>query len=81
MTVNISFPKQLLKNMDRIAKKESRSRSDLLREAVRQYIERKRRWDDIFAWGTRHAKRLKLKPSDVEKRIAEYRREQTRRVV
>ena len=79
MTVNVSFPRQLLKAMDRVAKKESRSRSDLLREAVRQYVERKMRWDEIFALGSQHAKRLGLKPTDVEKRIAEYRREQSRR--
>ena len=75
MTVNISFPNPLLKAMDRLAKNESRSRSDLLREAVRQYIERKRRWDEIFSFGDQHAKRLGLKPLNVEKRIAEYRRE------
>ena len=79
MTVNISFPKQLLKNMDRIAKKESRNRSDLLREAVRQYIERKMRWDEIFAFGSRHAKKHGFKPEDVEKEIAAYRREQARK--
>ena len=79
MTVNISFPKQLLKDMDRIAKKESRNRSDLLREAVRQYIERKMRWDEIFAFGDRHVRRFGFKPSDVEKKIAEYRRRHSRK--
>ena len=79
MTVNISFPRQLLKNMDRIAKKESRNRSDLLREAMRQYIERKMRWDEIFAFGTRHAKKYGFRPAEVEKEITAYRREHTRK--
>lgn len=73
-TVNVSFPKRLLNTMDRVAKEEVRSRSELLREAVRLYIERKRRWEHIFALGRQQARRLRLKPEDVESRIAAYRR-------
>lgn len=73
-TVNISFPKDLLKLMDRVARQESRSRSELLRTAVRVYVERKQRWDDIFAFGRQQARRLGLKPGDVESLITEYRR-------
>ena len=50
-TVNISFQKDLLKKIDRIAKQESRSRSELIREAARMYIEKKAAWDSIFALG------------------------------
>ena len=49
VTVNISFQDRLLANIDRIAQRESRSRSELLREAARIYIERKERWNNIFA--------------------------------
>lgn len=40
-TVNISFKSDLLKKIDKIAKEESRSRSELIREAARMYIEKK----------------------------------------
>jgi len=50
-TVNISFKDSLLADIDKVAKLESRSRSELLREAARMYIDRKRRWGDIFAYG------------------------------
>lgn len=40
-TVNISFEKALLKEIDKIAKREHRSRSELIREAARAYIEKK----------------------------------------
>jgi len=73
VTVNISFPKPLLKTMDAVAKQEARSRSELLREAVRQYVERKRRWEDIFAFWQREARRAGLKPQDVDAAIAEVR--------
>ena len=79
VTVNISFPKPLLKAMDAVAKREARTRSELLRAATRLYIERRQRWDKIFAFGRQQAKRLKLKPADVESRIAEYRRAQAQK--
>jgi metal-responsive CopG/Arc/MetJ family transcriptional regulator len=37
--VMVSFPDEFLAQVDRIAKKEHRSRSELLREAMRLYIE------------------------------------------
>ena len=78
VTVNISFPKQLLKTMDALAKRESRSRSDILRSAARVYVERHKRWEQIFAFGREQAKRLRLKPEDVSRLIAESRREQSK---
>jgi metal-responsive CopG/Arc/MetJ family transcriptional regulator len=49
ITVNISFKDELLADIDRAAKAERRSRSELLREAARQYLAQQRRWDRIFA--------------------------------
>ncbi len=51
-TVNISFEKALLKEIDKIAKREHRSRSELIREAARAYIEKKFKWDRIFEIGS-----------------------------
>lgn len=79
VTVNVSFPKQLINTMDAIAKQEARTRSELLRAAVQMYVERKRRWEQIFAFGRQQARRLGLKPQDVEPMIAEYRRSKTHR--
>ncbi len=50
-TVNISFQSDLLKQIDSIAKEESRSRSELIRESARMCIERKNRWKSIFSLG------------------------------
>ncbi|MBN1356921.1 ribbon-helix-helix protein, CopG family [bacterium] len=73
-TVNISFTKGLLDQIDRTANEESRSRSELIREAARMYIERKKRWKDIFDFGEKQAENLRLKPNDVDSGIQEYRR-------
>ena len=43
VTVNLSFQDTLLKEIDAEAKRESRSRSELLREASRLYIQRQMR--------------------------------------
>lgn len=75
VTVNVSFPKQLINTMDAIAKQEARTRSELLRAAVSMYVERQRRWDKLLAFWRREAKRAGFKPEDVETAITEYRRE------
>jgi CopG family transcriptional regulator/antitoxin EndoAI len=72
-TVNISFKRDLLAEIDRIARRESRSRSELIREAARSYIDRKKRWERIFAFGNRQAKKLGLKEGDVASAVRERR--------
>ena len=74
-TVNISFNPKLLKEIDRIAQEESRSRSELLREAARSYIERKRRWARVFEVGTRRGRRKRITPEIIDQEITAYRRE------
>lgn len=72
-TVNISFPRGLLKAIDEVAHEESRTRSDLLREATRMYIERKRRFSRMFAFWRSETKARGLKPNDVDKAIQRFR--------
>jgi Arc/MetJ-type ribon-helix-helix transcriptional regulator len=78
-TVNVSFPNPLLKAMDATAHKESRSRSELLRAAVSLYLERKERWERLLGFWRAEAKRMGLKPEDVNTWVAEYRREHRRK--
>ncbi len=59
-TVNISFEKALLKEIDKIAKKEHRSRSELIREAARAYIEKKTRWQAIFGFADKYISKTKI---------------------
>ena len=42
MKVMVSLPEDLLAEVDRVAKEEDRNRSELLREAVRLYLEVRR---------------------------------------
>jgi CopG family transcriptional regulator / antitoxin EndoAI len=74
-TVNISFQTELLGIIDEVAKEESRSRSELIREAARMYIERKKRWKDIFALGKTQTAQFSLKEDDIEEEIQAYRKD------
>jgi len=75
VTVNISFQPDLLASIDAEAAKESRNRSELLREAARLYIERQRRWDDVFSLGDDTTRAQGLTEADVTAQIAASRRE------
>jgi metal-responsive CopG/Arc/MetJ family transcriptional regulator len=75
VTVNISFQDRLLANIDRIARSESRSRSELLREAARIYIERKERWNQIFDRTSMQSGKQALTERDVLDEISQYRSE------
>jgi len=74
-TVNISFRSDLLEAIDDVAKAESRSRSELIREAARMYIERKRRWDALFDYGSKQATAQHLAEGDVLSEVEAVRRE------
>lgn len=73
-TVNISFQDDLLKQIDLVAKDETRSRSELIREAARMYIERKKRWQSIFSYGENLAAERGLREADVGNEVRRLRR-------
>ncbi|HMB01793.1 MAG TPA: CopG family transcriptional regulator [Spirochaetota bacterium] len=73
-TVNISFQPELLKQLDDYAKKEVRSRSELLREAVRFYLKRMQNWDSIYQYGEQVAREKNIKEADILKVIKVQRR-------
>jgi len=72
-TVNISFQDDLLFQIDQIAQNEARTRSELIREAARLYIERKKKWESIFSYGRSLAEKYKFTEDDVNMEIKEYR--------
>ncbi len=72
-TVNISFDDGFLAEIDAEAKRESRSRSELLREAVRLYVERQRRWGQLFDFGDQVRQTQGLSEDDIATEIAQVR--------
>lgn len=65
---------EMLEQVNRIAKEESRTRSELLREAVRRYIAEKE-LSRLGRYGGAKARELNLEPKDVDRLIREYRKE------
>lgn len=71
--INLSIPKPLLRRLDLQAKKEIKTRSEALREAIRLYVREESLLDEIFEFGQKTAKKLKVKEKDLEKTVDDYR--------
>ena len=78
-TVNVSFSDELLKRIDQMARQEAKSRSELIREAARAYVERKNRWRQIFGFSEKQAKERNIRPGDVAAEIVDHRSAQRKR--
>lgn len=65
---------EMLKQVNRIAKEESRSRSELLREAVRRYIAEKE-LTRLNRYGQTKVREEGIEAEDVDRLIREYRKE------
>lgn len=67
--INISVPKNLEKQISALAKKENKTKSELLREAFRTYQSQKD-WLRIRLWGEEIAQRMGIETYDDVERIA-----------
>ena len=104
--MTVSLPPDLYRQALRTAKQEFRTKSELVREALRSYVSRRERDDDrwvmkiidealaekakkpmsveemlaeddrLVRYGAERAKRLGIKPKDINRIIHEYRRSQ-----
>lgn len=73
-TLNIALPKDLVKKVDELAKKEYRNRSELIREALRVYLTDKKEWNDLLDYGKKVGKKMGIKnEEDVNKIVYEFR--------
>ena len=77
-TVTISLPPELARRAEQAARTEGRSRSELFREALRQYLDRRDRWERIFAAGEQAAARIGVREEDVTAAVGERRRGRSR---
>jgi Arc/MetJ-type ribon-helix-helix transcriptional regulator len=68
--ITISLPAELLDETQRAARQEGRSRSEVIRGALRQYLASGRR-HRVRRWGSETAERLGLKTEDDLQRLLE----------
>lgn len=71
--LSLSLPPQLLREAERVAKREGRTRSELFREALRRYVE-ERRWRELQRYGAQRSRRVGLRESDVPRVVEEHRK-------
>ncbi len=66
--MNISLSQELYREIENTAQEESRTKSELVREAFRQYSANKK-WSQIRRWGEETARRMGIKDEDDIDRI------------
>lgn len=71
--LSLSLPPELLREAERVAKKEGRTKSELFREALRRYIQ-ERRWEELRGYGAQRVRKLGVKETAVERMIEAYRK-------
>ena len=75
--LSLSIPPGLLRQAERIAKEEGRTKSELFREALRRYVE-ERRWGALQRYGAEQLRRLGLTEVNLDRAVEESRRSSAR---
>jgi CopG family transcriptional regulator/antitoxin EndoAI len=75
-TLSITLPPEMLSRAEDMARKENRTMSELIREALRHY-ERQRWWEETNSYGRARAQELGIRENDVERLTREARREKS----
>ena len=77
--INIAFPQDLLKEVNKQSKAESKTRSELIRESVRVYLNTEK-WKKIREYGEKKRYEIGIESEDqIEKIIDGYREENNAR--
>ena len=77
-TITFSLPPEMAAQVEKVMRVEGRTRSELVREALRTYLE-EREWKALFRYGEQRARDLGLTADDVERLVDEYRVEKAQR--
>ena len=77
--LSVTLPAPMLEEAKKLARRENRTMSELIREALRHY-QRLKRWEDITAFGRASAENAGVKDErDVVRAIHEFRHEKRNR--
>ena len=75
--LNISLPPELYNEVENLAKEEAKAKGEFVREVIRQYIIKDKRWKQLRQWGEETVNRLGIEDeNEIEDIIAQYRQEQ-----
>ena len=77
--VNLSLPPEVFAEVERMAREENTSRSEVLREALKHYTRTQKLWRQIYGWGEESARELHIRSeADVDELVHTFRQEQPR---
>ena len=69
--VNMSLQPKIYGELDELARQRGASRSEILRQALEQYIASEKRWQQIRRWGEETAEKYGIKDENDVERIRE----------
>ena len=75
-TINLAFEDDFVKQIDFIANNESLTRTDLIYNSIKMYINRKQKLQELFAYGESVSARNNFTEEDVMDEIKKYRNNQ-----
>ncbi|MDR7521406.1 MAG: ribbon-helix-helix protein, CopG family [Armatimonadota bacterium] len=78
-TLNISMPLPLVEALDRRARAEARSRSEVIRAATLSYLQWWEDWRALQAYGRSRARRVGVRLRGLERLIAQVRAQRSAR--
>jgi metal-responsive CopG/Arc/MetJ family transcriptional regulator len=73
-TINLSFDDDMMRQIDYFANNESLTRTDLIYNSVKMYINRKKRLQELYAYGESIAQKNNFTEDDVMEEIKNYRK-------
>jgi CopG family transcriptional regulator/antitoxin EndoAI len=74
---SLSLPSDLVREVERLAKQEGRTKTEILREALRRYGQ-ERRWRRLQRCGAGRARTVGVREAGVERAAQEFRRGRSR---
>ena len=75
-SINLTFDDDFIRQIDYFATNESLTRTDLIYNSVRMYINRKQKLQELFVYGEQIAKKNGFTEEDVMEEIKKYRNNQ-----
>jgi metal-responsive CopG/Arc/MetJ family transcriptional regulator len=72
VTITISLPPDMLSKVEELMRREGRTRSELIREALRRYFE-EREWEEILRYGSQKAEEKGIGEDQIEDIVDAYR--------
>jgi predicted transcriptional regulator len=73
-TINLTLDDDFVKQIDRIADNESLTRTDLIYNSIKMFINRKQRLQELYKYGESIASKNNLTEEDVMDEIKKYRK-------